>query len=84
MSKRSSNSVQRAFPWREPFLAALRQHGKVVDACRTAGISRNSAYAHRKRYPRFRKRWDKAQDAGWDAWLDARYRSLDEDLDSAE
>ena len=47
MSKRRPKSVPRAFPWRQSFLAALRQHGKVVDACRTASISRNSADAHR-------------------------------------
>jgi hypothetical protein len=63
--------ANRVFPWREPFLAALRQHGKVVDACRTAHISRNSAYTHRRRYRRFRKKWDRAQEAGWEARWDA-------------
>jgi len=53
---------------------------KVVDACRTASISRNSAYAHRRRYPRFRKKWLRAQEAGWDTWWDARCRAWDEAL----
>lgn len=57
---------------------------KVVDACRTASISRNSAYAHRRRYPRFRKKWLRAQEAGWDTWWDARCRAWDEALGDME
>ena len=78
MSKSRRNSIPRAFPWREPFLAALREHGKVADACKAAGISRNSAYAHRRRYSRFRKNWDRAQEAGWDARWRAREEAFEE------
>jgi hypothetical protein len=63
--------ANRVFPWRKAFLDALREDGKVINACKAAGISRNSAYAHRRRYPRFRKRWDRAQEAGWEARWDA-------------
>jgi hypothetical protein len=80
MSKRSSNSPQIAFPWREPFLAALRQHSKVGDACKAANISRNSVYAHRQRYLRFRKRWERAQKLGCDERWDARFRAADDEF----
>src|SRR5262245_31803684 len=50
------------------------QSGRCMQS---SGISRNSAYAHRRRYPRFRKRWDRAQEAGWDGWWDARCRAWD-------
>jgi hypothetical protein len=81
---RSHPKTNRPFLWREPFLAAHPQHGKVIDACEAARISRNSAYAHRRRYPRFRKKWDRAQEAGWDAYWDARCRAWDEALGDVE
>jgi len=67
MPRRSSKSVQRAFSWRESFLAALRKTGKVVTACRAAGISRNSAYTHLRKDVRFRRRWEHALAQGQDA-----------------
>ena len=54
------------FAWQEPFLASLRQTGKVVAACKVAGISRNSAYTHYRRYPRFRRKWRRAQEQAWE------------------
>jgi hypothetical protein len=51
-----------------------------MDACKAANISRNSVYAHRRRYPRFRKKFDRAQEVGWDAWWDARFRAADDEF----
>src|SRR5262249_25961433 len=70
---RLTPQAKNIFPWRKPFLAALRQHGRVIYACQTARISRNSAYAHRRRYSRFRKGWRRAQEAGWNASWNARW-----------
>ena len=59
MSRNPSKRPQRAFPWRETFLAALRQDPRVTLACKVAGISRNSAYEHYRRYPVFRRQWER-------------------------
>lgn len=67
MSKHSSKSVPRAFPWREPFLNALRQEPQVKLACKAARISRNTAYTHLRKDGRFRRRWELALDQGRDA-----------------
>src|SRR5438128_5402678 len=64
MARRGSKSVQRAFPWRHPFLAALRREPEVKLACKAAGISRNSAYAHRRKDARFRRQCEHAFDRG--------------------
>jgi len=81
MSTNSSKSLQRAFPWREPFLSALRQTGKVVEACKATGISRNSVYTHCRRYPRFRKKWERALDAAWEARSREGRKSMMADLE---
>src|SRR6266542_246241 len=73
MPKRSSKSLQRAFPWREPLLAALRRNPKMVLACRAAGVSRNTAYAHLRKDAPFRRRWEHALGQGIDA-VDRAYR----------
>src|SRR6266446_10232011 len=67
MPGRASKSVQRSFPWRQPFLVALRETGIVINACKAAGISRNSAYTHYRRYGRFRRQWEHARTQGEDA-----------------
>jgi hypothetical protein len=67
MPVRQTAAPQRTFPWRQRFLNALRQTGKVVEACKAAGISRNSAYTHYRRYGRFRRQWQHAIDQGRDA-----------------
>src|SRR6266566_3589894 len=76
MSKRSSKSLQRAFPWREPLLAALRRNPKMVLACKAANISRNTAYTHLRKDARFRRRWEHALGQGFEA----RYRAHDREL----
>jgi hypothetical protein len=60
MSKRSSKSLQRAFPWRKSFLSSLAEGAKVVDACRSAGISRNTAYTHLRKDAAFGRQWERA------------------------
>jgi 6-phosphofructokinase 2 len=39
---------------------------KVVAACRAANISRNSAYTHYRRFPRFGRKWKRAQEQAWE------------------
>lgn len=48
------------------FLDTLRETGKVVAACKVAGISRNSVYMHYRRYGRFRRKWDRALEVAWE------------------
>src|SRR6266542_276569 len=79
MPKRSSKSLQRAFPWREPLLAALRRNPKMVLACRAANISRNTVYTHLRKYARFRRRWEHALDQGFDSVYRAHDRELQAD-----
>src|SRR6266446_5837555 len=66
MLPRRTKSPQRAFPWRETFLAALRQRPDTKFAAKAVGISRNSVYEHLRRYPRFRRQWERALDRGHD------------------
>jgi DNA-directed RNA polymerase specialized sigma24 family protein len=67
MPRRSANSVQRSFPWRETLLAALRQDPHMNRACKAARISRNTAYTHLRRDARFRRQWEHALTQGEDA-----------------
>jgi len=76
MSKRPSKSLQRAFPWRKPFLSSLAAGAKVVDACRSAGISRNSVYTHRRKEAAFRRQWERAFERGLDARFCASIREM--------
>jgi len=63
----SSKSPQRAFAWRQLFLAALTQNPQTKLACKAAGISRNTAYTHLRKDGRFRRQWEHAQIQGEDA-----------------
>jgi hypothetical protein len=47
--------------WKVEFLAALREHGCVLEACRGAGVSVASAYLERERVPAFAQAWSNAQ-----------------------
>ena len=76
MSKRPSKRVQRAFPWREPFLSSLAKSAKVVYACRAAGISRNTVYTHLRKDAAFGRQWERAFYRG----LEARHRARDREL----
>ncbi len=54
------------FPWREPFLQALRDWPIVQHACDTVGIQRSTAYRTRMADEEFAKAWDDAMEAGVD------------------
>ena len=54
----------KVFAWRRPLLDALRLDPHISRACRAAGISRNSLYAHLRRDPAFRRQWERAFDRG--------------------
>lgn len=47
------------------FLAALRATCNVKEACAAAGVGYGAAYAHRKRWPGFARRWDQALEEGY-------------------
>lgn len=54
------------FPWREPFLDALREWPIVQHACDIVGIQRCTAYRARQADEAFAKDWDDAMEAGVD------------------
>lgn len=54
------------YPWREPFLAALREVPVVSRAAAACGIERRTAYVHREKDPEFAAAWDDAMEAGVD------------------
>jgi hypothetical protein len=76
MSKRSSKSLPRVFPWREPLLAALRRNPKMILACKAANISRNTAYTHLRKDARFRRQWEHALGQGFDEVYRAHEKQL--------
>ncbi len=54
------------FPWREMFLACLREMPVVQRACDTVGIERCTAYRARQADKGFAEAWDDAMEAGVD------------------
>jgi hypothetical protein len=68
--------------WRPRFLAALSMTHCVQLSCRSAKVSRDTAYEHRKRDPEFAKQWDEAVEHAIDL-LHARtfQRALEGDLE---
>lgn len=63
MADLSTESTERGDEprWWAKFLAALSQSGNVLLSCKAAGLkSRNTAYVHRRKSPRFARRWDDA------------------------
>ena len=48
------------------FLGHLAANCNVKLACAEVGLSQQSAYAHRKRWPEFMRRWDEAIEDGYD------------------
>lgn len=54
------------FPWRNAFLAALREYPVVQHACDVVGIERSTAYRARHAHEDFAEAWDDAMEAGVD------------------
>lgn len=58
--------AQHPFPWRDAFLASLREWPVVQRACDAVGIERSTAYRQRHADEAFAKAWDEAMEAGVD------------------
>lgn len=54
------------FPWRDAFLASLREVPVVARACEVVGIERSTAYRRRDDDPEFSAAWDDAMETGID------------------
>lgn len=66
--------------WRWIFLQRLAETCSVSAACLKAGVSRHTAYRHREKFPKFRKRWDEAIEMGVELLeITARNRALNRD-----
>ena len=52
--------------WQEAFVQVLREGHTVEMASRTAGVSRMTAYRHRKTDPAFAEAWEHAYESGTD------------------
>jgi hypothetical protein len=50
----------RADEWPRRFIAELRKRGIVLDACKAAKVSRNTAYRHREASKEFAQQWKEA------------------------
>lgn len=50
--------------WHTNFINALKDDPNVLGACDVAGINRQTAYNHRRRFSAFRARWDAALEEG--------------------
>jgi hypothetical protein len=63
---------------REAFLEVLRETANVSEAAKSAGVSRNCAYAHQKADPAFAAAWDDAVEIATDSLVaEARRRAVD-------
>jgi hypothetical protein len=61
MAKRKvtpKKTAEKKEQWRESFLSALEDSGRVDLACKAAGIARQTAYRHRQEDPEFAAQWD--------------------------
>ena len=52
-------------PVEDRFLATLAATCNVKAACAEVGMTAASAYAHRKRWPRFAEKWEEAVESGY-------------------
>lgn len=62
----SARMSNHPFPWREAFLASLRDRPIVQCACDAVGINRSTAYRARKDDEAFAEAWDDAMETGID------------------
>ena len=58
--------AQHPFPWKPPFLAALREVPVIAHACKAVGIERSTAYRARETDLEFAEAWDDAVEEGID------------------
>jgi hypothetical protein len=80
----ASRARTRVGAWRATFLRALAKTPSVTVACRSAGVSRRTAYDHRERDPEFSKKWDDALNQSLDILEHEIYqRALKEDAQQA-
>jgi len=64
--------------WRWRFLEMLATSSCVSTACSFAGVSRDTAYKHRVRFPKFRRKWDEALEIATEVLeVECRIRCLD-------
>ena len=70
--------------WTQAFLLELAQRGNVTDACRAAGVSRNTAYQKRMLDEVFAECWDFARAAAGDALEREAWRRAVEGVASAK
>lgn len=50
--------------WHDVFIRSLQQAPNVVIACKKAGIDRDTAYRHKKRFKTFSDAWEEAINSG--------------------
>lgn len=63
--------------WRWVFLDTLAKTCCVSSACTAARVSRDTAYKHREKFPKFRRKWDEAIEVGVEVLeVYARHRAL--------
>jgi hypothetical protein len=71
--------------WRWRFLEMLAKSACVSTACTFAGVSRDTAYKHRERFQKFRRKWGEVLEIATEVLeVECRIRCLDrEDRESA-
>lgn len=64
--------------WKGRFLEAYEKFGTAFKACKVAGISRETAFKHKREDPEFRARWDELEEVATDRLEDSCYeRAVD-------
>ena len=70
--------------WRKKFLSVLRTTANVSKACKAAKTSRETAYKHRRTYPKFAQAWTQALEEATELFEDeVRHRALDRNDDKS-
>lgn len=54
--------------WWTTFLQALQEMPNIARACRAAGVSRQTAYRHKREFEEFSKAWEYALEDALDGW----------------
>jgi hypothetical protein len=61
-----THSPKRLTRWQRRFISALRESPHVGLACKSVGISRETAYVHRRNNPLFAEQWQDALESAVD------------------